>query len=248
MRSGIGRPTKHRRPFRRWGSRRHQQTRRPARQSGDPRHDLPGPAPRRGGGAAQEARHKMTELNDLRRPDGAHRPSKRLGRGPGSGHGQDGRQRATRARRPAPGIKASGLVRGRPDAAAAPRSQAGLHQPLPGRVSEIVNLRDLERVDEDEITPEVLHGHRLVDPNRGPGEAARRGGDRAQVTVRRARRQCQRPSEDRGRGRHGGAHRGAGAGRRRGAESESDAAETGASPRELSPWPIRSRTCSGSRS
>jgi large subunit ribosomal protein L15 len=121
----------------------------------------------------------MSDLSNLPRPDGAHRSSKRLGRGPGSGLGKT-------AGKGHKGQKA--------------RTGGGVHpwfeggqMPLQRRVPkrgftspnrtlyEIVNVGALERMEEDEITPEVLHAHRLVDLGRkqpvkilGEGELARK--------------------------------------------------------------------------
>ena len=108
----------------------------------------------------------MTDLSKLRRPGGAHRSHKRLGRGPGSGLGKT-------AGKGHKGQKArtGGTV---------PAWFEGGQMPLQRRVPkrgftntsrveyEVVNLRDLARVTEDEITPEVLRAHRLVRRGQAP--------------------------------------------------------------------------------
>lgn len=103
----------------------------------------------------------MTGLNDLRRPDGATRPRKRVGRGPGSGSGKT-------SGRGHKGHKAR-------SGGSTPRGFEGGQMPLQRRLPkrgfnnarfrkayDIVNLRDLERLDEQTITPDVLAGHRLI--------------------------------------------------------------------------------------
>jgi large subunit ribosomal protein L15 len=62
------------------------------------------------------------------------------------------RARGTRATRPAP--------------AAARLPKRGFKNPFRTEY-EIVNLRDFERVEGDEVTPEVLHAQRLVDLGKG---------------------------------------------------------------------------------
>jgi large subunit ribosomal protein L15 len=101
------------------------------------------------------------DLSNLRRPDGAHRNKKRLGRGPGSGTGKTSGKgnKGQKARTGHHGI---------------PSWFEGGQMPLQRRVPkrgfrnafrtefEIVNLRDLETLDVDTITPDVLHEHRLI--------------------------------------------------------------------------------------
>jgi large subunit ribosomal protein L15 len=107
----------------------------------------------------------MTDLNNLRRPTGAHRERKRVGRGPGSGTG-------TRAGRGDKGQKARAGAR-------IPAWFEGGQMPLQRRVPkrgftshvandyEIVNVEDLERVTEDPVTPAIMHQHGLVDLGTG---------------------------------------------------------------------------------
>ncbi len=107
----------------------------------------------------------MTDLNDLRRPTGAHRDRKRVGRGPGSGTG-------TRAGRGDKGQKARSGAR-------IPAWFEGGQMPLQRRVPkrgftshvendyEIVNVEELERVIEDPVTPAIMHQHGLVDLGSG---------------------------------------------------------------------------------
>jgi large subunit ribosomal protein L15 len=107
----------------------------------------------------------MTDLSSLRRPDGAHRPRKRLGRGPGSGLGKTSGK----------GHKGHKARTGGSTPVWFEGGQMPLQRRLPKRgfknpfrtEYEIVNLRDFERVEGDEVTPEVLHAQRLVDLGKG---------------------------------------------------------------------------------
>jgi large subunit ribosomal protein L15 len=99
-------------------------------------------------------------LSNLRRPAGAHREKKRLGRGPGSGKGKTAGKghKGQKARTGHHGI---------------PAWFEGGQMPLQRRVPkrgfknafretyDIVNLRDLEPLEESTITPDVLREHRL---------------------------------------------------------------------------------------
>jgi large subunit ribosomal protein L15 len=121
----------------------------------------------------------MSDLSKLRRPEGAHRDRKRLGRGPGSGKGKT-------AGKGHKGQKARAGHHGIP--AWFEGGQMPLQRRLPKRgftnpfrtVWEIVNLRDIAPLDEEEVTPEVLDAHRLIDLGRkrpvkvlGEGEIGR---------------------------------------------------------------------------
>ncbi len=109
----------------------------------------------------------MSDLSNLSRPEGAHRGSKRLGRGPGSGKGKTSGKghKGQKARAGHHGIP-SWFEGG----------QMPLQRRLPKRgfnnknfrtVYEIVNIADLGRIEADEITPEALHELRLVDLGKG---------------------------------------------------------------------------------
>lgn len=108
----------------------------------------------------------MVDLSNLRAPAGANRPRKRIGRGPGSGTGKTAGKghKGQKARTGHHGVPA--WFEG---------GQMPLQRRIPKRgfknpfreVFEVVNLRDLERVTEKEITPEVLAAHRLVDLGAG---------------------------------------------------------------------------------
>ncbi len=108
----------------------------------------------------------MVDLSNLRAPAGANRPRKRIGRGPGSGTGKTAGKghKGQKARTGHHGVPA--WFEG---------GQMPLQRRIPKRgfknpfreVFEVVNLRDLARVEEQEITPEVLASHRLVDLGKG---------------------------------------------------------------------------------
>jgi large subunit ribosomal protein L15 len=104
----------------------------------------------------------MTDLSNLSRPDGAHREKKRLGRGPGSGKGKTSGKghKGQKARTGHHGI---------------PAWFEGGQMPLQRRVPkrgftspnkvyfEIVHVGQLEKLEESEVTPEVLAQYRLAD-------------------------------------------------------------------------------------
>ena len=108
----------------------------------------------------------MSDLSKLPRPEGANRDRKRLGRGPGSGTGKTSGKghKGQKARTGHHGI---------------PEWFEGGQMPLQRRMPkrgfknwnrvefEVVNLKALERIEGDEITPDVLHEHGLVDLGRG---------------------------------------------------------------------------------
>ncbi len=135
----------------------------------------------------------MVDLSNLRAPAGANRPRKRIGRGPGSGTGKTAGKghKGQKARTGHHGVPA--WFEG---------GQMPLQRRIPKRgfknpfreVFEVVNLRDLARVTEAEITPEVLAAHRLVDLGAGrrvkvlgTGEVARKVTVRAHAVSKSAR-------------------------------------------------------------
>ena len=103
----------------------------------------------------------VTNLSNLRRPEGANRDRKRIGRGPGSGTGKTSGKghKGQKARTGHHGI---------------PSWFEGGQMPLQRRVPkrgfknyfkkeyEIVNVGELEQLAETTITPEVLHTHKLI--------------------------------------------------------------------------------------
>jgi len=108
----------------------------------------------------------MADLSKLPRPEGANRAPKRLGRGPGSGTGKTSGKGHK-------GQKARTGHHGMPSWFEG--GQMPLQRRLPKRgfknpfrkVFEIVNLDDLQALGADEITPELLAEHRLLDLGKG---------------------------------------------------------------------------------
>lgn len=107
----------------------------------------------------------MTDLSNLRRPDGAHRSRKRLGRGPGSGLGKTS-GRGHKGHKARTGGSTHPWFEG---------GQMPLQRRLPKRgfkslfrkEYEVVNVRDLDRLEEETVTLEVLEAHGLVDLGKG---------------------------------------------------------------------------------
>jgi len=107
----------------------------------------------------------MKDLSRLGRPEGAHRSRKRLGRGPGSGLGKTSGK----------GHKGQKARTGGSVPAWFEGGQMPLQRRLPKRGFknpfrvdyEVVNVGRLAALEEDVITLEVLHAHRLVDLGRG---------------------------------------------------------------------------------
>jgi large subunit ribosomal protein L15 len=108
----------------------------------------------------------MSDLSNLPRPKGANRDRKRLGRGPGSGTGKTSGKGHK-------GQKARAGHHGTP--AWFEGGQMPIQRRVPKRgftnifrvELEIVNLHSIQLLEETEITPEVLHQHRLVDLGKG---------------------------------------------------------------------------------
>ncbi len=107
----------------------------------------------------------MSDLSNLRRPEGANQPKKRLGRGPGSGKGKTS-GKGHKGHKARTGGQTHPWFEG---------GQMPLQRRLPKRgfknpfrkEYEIVNVGDLASIDADEITPELMHEHRLVDLGKG---------------------------------------------------------------------------------
>jgi large subunit ribosomal protein L15 len=107
----------------------------------------------------------MSDLSKLGRPEGAHRSRKRLGRGPGSGLGKTS-GKGHKGHKARTGGQTHTWFEG---------GQMPLQRRLPKRgfknpfrnVYEIVNVGVLSRLEEDEVTPEVMQTHHLVDLGKG---------------------------------------------------------------------------------
>ncbi len=112
----------------------------------------------------------MADLSNLRAPEGSHRDTKRLGRGPGSGTGKTAGKghKGSRARagHHGPGGGKPGYEGG----------QMPLQRRLPKRgftplnrvEYQVVNLYQLEQLGEGEITPETLKANGLIGHARRP--------------------------------------------------------------------------------
>jgi large subunit ribosomal protein L15 len=108
----------------------------------------------------------MSDLSKLPRPEGANRDRKRLGRGPGSGTGKTSGKGHK-------GQKARTGHHGTPTWFEG--GQMPIQRRLPKRgftnnfrtEYEIVNLNAIAALEESEITPELLHEHRLIDLGKG---------------------------------------------------------------------------------
>lgn len=108
----------------------------------------------------------MKDLSNLRAPKGANRPIKRLGRGPGSGTGKTAGKghKGQKARTGHHGIPAWFEGGQMPLTRRLPKRGFTSHK---DNAFEIVNVKDLARIDEETITPEVLHQNGLVDLGKG---------------------------------------------------------------------------------
>jgi large subunit ribosomal protein L15 len=125
----------------------------------------------------------MAKLSDLRRPEGAHRDRKRVGRGPGSGLGKTS-GRGHKGHKARTGGNTQPWFEGGQMPLQRRVPKRGFHNPF-RKVYEIVNLRDLDRLEEETITPEVLASHRLVDLGKGrPVKILGDGRIRRKITVR----------------------------------------------------------------
>lgn len=112
----------------------------------------------------------MAELHDLPRPPGSHRDRKRLGRGPGSGTGKTSGKghKGSKAR-----AGHGGPGGGKPHFEG---GQLPLQRRLPKRgftpldrtEYQVVNLFQLEKLEEGEITPELLAARGLIGHARRP--------------------------------------------------------------------------------
>jgi len=109
----------------------------------------------------------MVDLSNLRRPKGANRNRKRVGRGPGSGTGKtSGRGHKGHKARTGTSTKAyfeggqMPLQRRVPKRGFTPRSRTEW---------QIVNVQDLESLEADVVTPVVLHESGLANLGRKGG-------------------------------------------------------------------------------
>jgi large subunit ribosomal protein L15 len=123
----------------------------------------------------------MSDLSNLRRPEGAHRERKRLGRGPGSGLGKTS-GKGHKGHKARTGGGTHPWFEG---------GQMPLQRRVPTRgftspnrvVYEIVNVGTLAALEAEEITPEVLAEHGLVHLRKGPVKILGEGSIDRKVTV-----------------------------------------------------------------
>jgi len=102
----------------------------------------------------------MAELHDLKPSKGSHRDRKRLGRGPGSGTGKtSGRGHKGQKARSGASIPA-GFEGGQMPLQR--RIPKGGFTPLNRVEYQVVNIRALQEVSGDEITPETLRAQGLI--------------------------------------------------------------------------------------
>jgi large subunit ribosomal protein L15 len=125
----------------------------------------------------------MTDLSNLRRPEGAHRSRKRLGRGPGSGTGKtSGKGHKGQKARTGGGVHPWFEGGQMPLQRRVPKR--GFKNPF-RTVYQVVNVAALEALEETDITPEVLDSYRLVDLGNGqPVKILGNGEIERKVTVR----------------------------------------------------------------
>ncbi len=124
----------------------------------------------------------MIGLHNLKAPRGAHKKKKILGRGSSSGHGK------TSSR----GSKGQGSRAGRDFYPGLEGGQVPLIRKIPKRGFrrrnplryQIVNIKDLERLKEDLITPEVLKNNRLIKDKDKPVKLLGQGSVNKQITIK----------------------------------------------------------------
>lgn len=125
----------------------------------------------------------MVDLSNLKPPRGATHKRKRVGRGPGSGKGKTSGRGHKGHKARTGGNTRPGFEGG----------QMPLHRRLPKRgftnpfrtEYEIVNVRDLERIEGDTVTLELLDAHGLIDLGSGrPVKVLGDGEIERAVTVR----------------------------------------------------------------
>lgn len=127
----------------------------------------------------------MAELHNLPRPEGSHRDRKRLGRGPGTGTGKTAGKghKGSKAR-----AGHGGPGGGKPHFEG---GQLPLQRRLPKRgftplnrtEYQVVNLYELEKLEESEITPEVLFARGLIGHARHPVKVLGTGDLTRSITV-----------------------------------------------------------------
>ena len=121
-------------------------------------------------------------LYNLKTPVGAHKKKKILGRGPSSGHGKTSTrgskgQKSRAGRDFYPGFEGGGI----PLIRKIPKRGFRSRQPLR---YQIVNLKDLSRVNVNLITPEVLEKSRLIKDMKKPVKILGQGSIDKPITLK----------------------------------------------------------------
>lgn len=124
-----------------------------------------------------------TQLHSLKAPAKSRHRKKRVGRGQGSGLGKTA-GRGGKGQKARTGNMNFGGFEGGQMPLQRRLPKRGFNNPF-RKVYEIVNLRDLDRLEEETITPEVLAQYRLVDLGKGrPVKILGDGRIRRKITVR----------------------------------------------------------------
>jgi large subunit ribosomal protein L15 len=124
----------------------------------------------------------MIGLHNLKAPKGAHKKKRILGRGPSSGHGdtstRGSKGQTSRAGRDFyPGLEGGQMPLIRKIPKRGFRSRAHLRY-------QIINLRDLSRVKDNLITPEVLEKSRLIKNKNEPVKILGEGSINKAITIK----------------------------------------------------------------
>ena len=107
----------------------------------------------------------MTDLSNLRRPEGAHRGRKRLGRGPGSGKGKTS-GKGHKGHKARTGGSTHLWFEGGQMPLQRRVPKRGFKNPF-RREYQIVNIGVLAGLEEEDLTPDILAAYGLVDAGAG---------------------------------------------------------------------------------
>jgi large subunit ribosomal protein L15 len=107
----------------------------------------------------------MTDLSNLRRPEGAHRERKRLGRGPGSGKGKTS-GKGHKGHKARTGGSTHLWFEGGQMPLQRRVPKRGFKNPF-RREYQIVNIGVLAGLEESDLTPDILAAYGLVDAGAG---------------------------------------------------------------------------------
>ena len=107
----------------------------------------------------------MTDLSNLRRPEGAHRERKRLGRGPGSGKGKTS-GKGHKGHKARTGGSTHLWFEGGQMPLQRRVPKRGFKNPF-RREYQIINIGVLAGLEEEDLTPDILAAYGLVDAGAG---------------------------------------------------------------------------------